>query len=52
LVLLRIRSSHVYGKAGQRVRISVPVHGNMSLCRGLQLRLMKFAGIPEGEDED
>jgi predicted RNA binding protein YcfA (HicA-like mRNA interferase family) len=37
--LLRIRSSHhVYGKAGQRVRISVPVHGNMPLKRGLEHR--------------
>ena len=51
--LLRRRSSHhFYGKAGQRVGISVPVHGNMSLSRGLQYRLMVLAGIPEGEDED
>jgi predicted RNA binding protein YcfA (HicA-like mRNA interferase family) len=44
--LLRIHSSHhVYGKPGQRVRISVPVHGNAPLKRGLQHRLMKLAGI-------
>jgi predicted RNA binding protein YcfA (HicA-like mRNA interferase family) len=44
--LLRIQSSHhVYGKPGYRVRISVPVHGNAALKRGLQHRLMKLAGI-------
>jgi predicted RNA binding protein YcfA (HicA-like mRNA interferase family) len=51
--LLRVHGSHhVYGKAGHRVRISVPVHGNAALKRGLQLRLMKLAGIAEGEDDD
>ena len=29
-------SHHVYGKAGQRARISVPVHGNRPLKVGLQ----------------
>jgi predicted RNA binding protein YcfA (HicA-like mRNA interferase family) len=30
--LLRVHGSHhVYGKAGYRVRISVPVHGNAPL---------------------
>ena len=44
--LLRIQGSpHVYGKPGQRVRISVPVHGNAALKRGLQQRLMKLAAI-------
>jgi predicted RNA binding protein YcfA (HicA-like mRNA interferase family) len=51
--LLRIHSSHhVYGKTGERVRISVPVHGNVPLKRELQHRLMKLAGIPDGEDDD
>jgi predicted RNA binding protein YcfA (HicA-like mRNA interferase family) len=31
--LLRVQGSHhVYGKAGQRARISVPVHGNRPLA--------------------
>ena len=46
--LLRIQGSHhVYGKAGQRARISVPVHGNRPLKLGLQRHLLKLAGIPE-----
>jgi hypothetical protein len=32
------------------VRISVPVHGNVPLKRGLQQRLMKLAGIPDDEN--
>lgn len=49
--LLRVHGSHhVYGQAGQQVRISVPVHGNVPLKRGLQRRLMKLAGIAEDED--
>jgi predicted RNA binding protein YcfA (HicA-like mRNA interferase family) len=50
--LLRIHASHhVYGKAGQRARISGPVHGNAALKRGLQRSLMKLAGIDvDGDD--
>ena len=48
--LLRVRGSHhVYGKAGERARLSVPVHGNEKLKVGLQARLLKLAGI---EDND
>jgi predicted RNA binding protein YcfA (HicA-like mRNA interferase family) len=44
--LLRIQGSHhVYGKPGQRVRISVPVHGNPAPKRGLQQRMMKLAAV-------
>jgi predicted RNA binding protein YcfA (HicA-like mRNA interferase family) len=44
--LLRIQGSHhVDGKPGQRVRFSVPMHGNAALKRGLQQRLMKLAAI-------
>jgi predicted RNA binding protein YcfA (HicA-like mRNA interferase family) len=44
--LLRIEGSHhIYGKPGQRARISVPVHANAALKRGLQQRLIKLAGI-------
>jgi predicted RNA binding protein YcfA (HicA-like mRNA interferase family) len=50
--LLRIHGSHhVYGKTGQRARISVPVHGNAPLKRGLQRRLMQLAEIGESEDK-
>ena len=46
--LLRVQGSHhVYGKAGQRARISVPVHGNRPLKVGLQRHLLKLAGIEE-----
>jgi predicted RNA binding protein YcfA (HicA-like mRNA interferase family) len=48
--LLRVQGSHhVYGKAGQRARISVPVHGNCPLKLGLQRHLLKLAGIAEDE---
>ena len=44
--LLRVQGSHhVYGKSGQRARISVPVHGNRPLKLGLQRQLLKLAGI-------
>jgi predicted RNA binding protein YcfA (HicA-like mRNA interferase family) len=46
--LLRIEGSHhVYGKAGQRARISVPVHGNRPLKVGLQRHLLKLADIQD-----
>ncbi len=48
--LKRIKGSHhIYGKDGVPVRISVPVHGNKALKRGLQRNLMKFSGIEENE---
>jgi predicted RNA binding protein YcfA (HicA-like mRNA interferase family) len=46
--LLRVQGS-VYGKAGQRARISVPVHGKRPLKLGLQRQLLKLAGLPEDE---
>jgi predicted RNA binding protein YcfA (HicA-like mRNA interferase family) len=49
-VLLRVTGSHhVYGKAGERARLSIPVHGNAPLKAGLQRHLMKLAGITEDE---
>ena len=46
--LLRVRGSHhVYGKAGERARLSVPVHGNDRLKTGLQAHLLKLAGIDD-----
>jgi len=42
-------SHHIYARAGSQVRISVPVHGNAALKRGLLTHLMKIAGIDESE---
>jgi predicted RNA binding protein YcfA (HicA-like mRNA interferase family) len=47
-VLLRINGSHhIYGKSGSTVRLSIPIHGNKSLKRGLLGHLLKMAGLPE-----
>ena len=47
---MRIRGSHhIYTRSGSAVRISVPVHGDASLKRGLQKHLMKLAGIDESD---
>ena len=44
--LLRIQGSHhIYGKEGSDVRLSIPIHGNRPLKRGLQARLLKLAEI-------
>lgn len=42
-------SHHIYGKAEDPVRLSVPVHGNSPLKIGLLRHLMKVAGIDEDE---
>ena len=48
--LMRIRGSHhIYARGGSVVRISVPVHGDATLKRGLQRHLMKLGGIEESE---
>jgi len=48
--LKRINGSHhIYTRSGNPARISVPVHGNTSLKKGLQKHLMKIAGIDESE---
>lgn len=48
--LKRINGSHhIYAKAGNIVRISVPVPGNKPLKIGLQKHHMKTAGIAESE---
>ncbi len=47
---MRIHGSHhIYGMAGSRVRISVPVHSNAVLKRGLQRHLMKLGGLAEAD---
>jgi predicted RNA binding protein YcfA (HicA-like mRNA interferase family) len=50
--LLRVKGSHpIFGKAGHRARISVPVHGNRSLRRGWLLYLARLAELdPEALD--
>jgi predicted RNA binding protein YcfA (HicA-like mRNA interferase family) len=42
-------SHHIYTKAGSEVRITVPIHGNKTLKIGLQLHLMKLAGIMDSD---
>ncbi|MGE0405072.1 MAG: type II toxin-antitoxin system HicA family toxin [Candidatus Korobacteraceae bacterium] len=48
--LLRIHGSHhIYGKSGLIARLSVPMHGNRAVKRGLLLHLLKAAGIDPAE---
>jgi predicted RNA binding protein YcfA (HicA-like mRNA interferase family) len=42
-------SHHIYAKAGNPARISVPIHGNSPLKVGLLKHLMKVAEIDESE---
>lgn len=50
--LLRVHGSHhIYGKPGSTVRLSIPVHGNQPLKRGLLAHLTKLAGIEENDLE-
>ena len=44
--LMRVQGSHhIYGKPGSEARLSVPIHGNTPLKRGLQAHLLKTAGL-------
>ena len=48
--LMRIQGSHhIYGKSGNDIRLSLPIHGNQSLKMGLLKHLMKMAGISEDD---
>lgn len=48
--LKKINGSHrIYTKKGAVARISVPVHGNKVLKRGLQKHLMQIARIDDSE---
>jgi predicted RNA binding protein YcfA (HicA-like mRNA interferase family) len=48
--LLRVNGSHhIYGKAGQIERISVPIHGSQLLKIGLLRHLLKVAGLSEND---
>ena len=45
-VLSRVHGSHhIYGKEGSIVRLSVPIHANKPLKKGLLRHLLKQAGI-------
>jgi len=47
-LLLRVQGSHhIYGKTGNEVRISVPIHKNATLKRGLLRHFMKAANLTE-----
>jgi len=49
-ILLRINGSHhIYGKSGNSLRISVPIHGNKALKMGLLKHFLKVSGISEDE---
>jgi predicted RNA binding protein YcfA (HicA-like mRNA interferase family) len=46
--LLRVQGSHhIYGKSGNEVRLSVPIHKNQTLKIGLLKHLLKQAGLTE-----
>jgi predicted RNA binding protein YcfA (HicA-like mRNA interferase family) len=48
--LLRIQGSHhIYGKAGSTVRLSIPIHANKPLKKGLLRHLAKLAGVADQE---
>ena len=48
--LLRVNGSHhIYGKAEQTERISIPIHGSQPLKIGLLRHLLKVAGISADE---
>ncbi|MGD9975179.1 MAG: type II toxin-antitoxin system HicA family toxin [Desulfatirhabdiaceae bacterium] len=49
-ILARVTGSHhIFVREGCNLRISVPVHSNRDLKIGLQLAIMKQAGITEDE---
>ena len=46
--LLRVSGSHhIYGKSGNTVRLSVPIHGSKPLKMGLLRHLMKLAELSD-----
>jgi predicted RNA binding protein YcfA (HicA-like mRNA interferase family) len=48
--LMRIQGSHhIYGKEGEPLRISVPVHGSHPLKPGILKHFMKIAGLDESD---
>jgi predicted RNA binding protein YcfA (HicA-like mRNA interferase family) len=50
--LLRVHGSHhIYGRPGSTVRLSIPLHGNQPLKRGLAAHLRKMARLSETDLE-
>jgi predicted RNA binding protein YcfA (HicA-like mRNA interferase family) len=48
--LMRVQGSHhFFAKAGLDVRLSVPIHGNKPLKKGLAHHLLKSAGLSQGD---
>ena len=48
--LLRVNGSHhIYGRDGETVRLSVPIHGAKPLKLGLQRHLAKLAGLTDAD---
>ncbi|MFH1117093.1 MAG: type II toxin-antitoxin system HicA family toxin [Pseudomonadota bacterium] len=48
--LLRVAGSHhIYGMEGTIIRLSVPIHGNKPLKRGLLKHLMQLAGLSDDD---
>jgi len=48
--LLRINGSHhIYGKASSIVRLTIPIHANRPLKRGLLAHLAKLAELTEDD---
>ncbi len=46
--LQRVKGSHhIYGKRGEEKKISVPVHGNHPIKKGLLDHFVKVAGLKE-----
>ena len=51
--LLRIHGSHhIFGKAGNPIRLSVPVHGNKPLKIGLLKHLLQVGELQERDIEE
>ena len=49
-ILLRVQGSHyIYGKSGSDIRLSVPIHRNQSLKKGLLSHLMKVADLSKDD---
>jgi len=50
--LLRVHGSHhIYGKPGEMANLSIPIHGNQPLKRGLLAHLAKLAHLTESDLE-
>ncbi|MEB3191329.1 MAG: type II toxin-antitoxin system HicA family toxin [Snowella sp.] len=48
--LMRVKGSHyIYKKAGESIRISVPIHGNQDLKVGLLRHFLKQANLSEDD---